>query len=92
MEHLDGKNISVFTGSFRHLFQIRQVQHYIFYSCLTGFQGFYPITLTVHYILIFQHIRLIVLVFLEGDSVSLTSMAIVQTMMVVASTSAFWPS
>ena len=92
LEHLDGKNISEFTGSFRHPFQIRQARHYIFYYRLTGFQDLYPTTLTVHYIRIFQHIKLIVLGFLEGDSVSLTTMAVVQTMMVLASTSPFWPS
>ncbi len=57
---------------------------------------FYPTTLTVIFIRIFQHIKLIVLGFLEGflegDSVSLTTMAVLQTMMVVASMSAFWPS
>ena len=45
-----------------------------------------------HFIRIFRHINLIVLRFLKGNSVSLTTIAIVQTMMVMASMSAFWPS
>ena len=44
-----------------------------------------------HFIHFFQHIYLIVLRFLKGSIVSLTKMAVVQTMMVMASTSAFWP-
>ena len=42
-----------------------------------------------HFISFFRHINLIVLRFLKGNSVSLTKMAVVQTMMVMASTSAF---
>ena len=38
------------------------------------------------------HINLLLLSFLKGNSVSLATMAFVQTMMVMASTSAFWPS
>ena len=45
-----------------------------------------------HFIRFFRHINLFVLRFLKGNSVSLTTMAVVQTMMVMASTSAFWPS
>ena len=39
-----------------------------------------------------RHINLLVLRFLKGNSVSLTMMAFVQTMMVMASTSVLWPS
>ena len=44
-----------------------------------------------HFTRISRHINLIVLRFPQGNSVSLTAMAVVQAMMVMASTSAFWP-
>ena len=43
-----------------------------------------------HFIHFFRHINLIGLGFLKGDSVSLMTMAVVQAMIVMASTSAFW--
>ena len=45
-----------------------------------------------HFIGIFCHITLAVLRFLKGNSVGLTVNAVVQMMLVMASTSAFWPS
>ena len=45
-----------------------------------------------HFIRFFRHNNLIVLRFLKGNSVSLTMMAVVQTMRVMASMSALWPS
>ena len=80
LEHLYGKNISEFKGFFRHLFQIRHFRQYIFYHYLMGFQAFYP---TIPLICTFRHISLIVLRFLKGKSVILTTMALVLVTMAI---------